>query len=114
MPVEQRESCVPEVTCNRWDLLSISVQKSLLLQLLASINAALGGTAYTSDQLKEAADAYRCQGSVSKIDEQIAYNILTYLDGADATQPVCWTPLELEGALAFIVCSILNTLGTPT
>lgn len=88
------------------------MQKWLLIQALNYANQALGGTLYTADQLEAGSEGWRCQGSPSKIDEQIAAGIVANLAGVNTAQPVCWTPLQLEGALAFIICKVMsNALG---
>lgn len=106
-------ACTPTVTCNRWDLQSPATQKYLLLQLLAAANTKAGGDTYTLSQLKAAAADWICQGSPAKIDEQIAQFIASDLTDVDTDQPVCWTPLELEGALAYILCQLLATINAP-
>ncbi len=88
------------------------MQKWLLIQAIAYFNAQLGGSAYTPAQLKAAAQAWVCQGSPAKIREQMAEMIVDNMGVfADTDQPVCWTPLELEGALLFIICKAFNSAG---
>lgn len=103
----------PTVTCNRWDLQSPAMQKWLLIQALNYINSVLGGTLYTADQLEAGAEGWVCQGSPNKIDEQIAMGIVSNVPAINTSQPVCWTPLQIEGALAFILCKVLSSALGP-
>lgn len=82
------------------------MQKWLIIQLL---NAMLTSPA-TLDALKEAAQSYICLGSPAKIDAVIATGIAVNLPGVNLAQPVCWTPLELEGALAYVLCKLADQL----
>lgn len=94
------------VICNRFDFQSPAMQKWLLLQLL---NAMLTSPQELS-ALKEAAQSYICQGSPAKIDAIIAAGIAANLPRVNLAQPVCWTPLELEGALAYVLCKLADQL----
>lgn len=87
--------------CNRWDLQSPAMQKWLLLQFLNDLLT----VPKTLDALKEASQSYVCQGSPAKIDAIIAAGLAT-IPGINTAQPVCWTPSELEGALAYVLCAL--------
>lgn len=90
------------------------MQKWLLIQALNYLNGAIGGTRYTAEQLEAGAAYWICQGSPAKIDEQIAAGILLNVPQVNTAQPVCWTPLQLEGAYAYILCKLMSTVFGPT
>lgn len=93
--------------CRRWDLQSPAMQRYLLLQLLNYVNGLLGGTRYELSVLKEAGNQAACQGSPALLQLLQAEGIVELLPSVDQSQPVCWTPIELEGAIAYIMCKIL-------
>jgi hypothetical protein len=87
------------------------MQRFLLLQLLCAANAAIGGIALCDlTSLKAASQAWVCQGSPAALQAQQANLIVANLAGVNTSQPVCWTPSELEGAITYIICNLLNTI----
>lgn len=100
---------MPAANCNQWDLQSPDMAKFLLIQLLNSLlNSPLELSA-----LKSLAAAYRCQGSPAKIQALWTASIISGLRGVETAQPVCWTPNELEGALAYLVCKLAGGSQLP-
>ena len=98
------EGCLtPPASCNLWINQSPGQQRFMLLQLL---NALLD-TPLTLDQLKTASDGWWCQGSPAKIRALQAQMVGTDLEGAVTAQPICWTPLQLEGAIGYLYCGLL-------
>lgn len=85
------------------------MQSWLLLQLLNSLLTSPLELA----ALKVAAQGYVCQGSPSQIKLGEAAAIAAGLIRPDLSQPVCWTPLELEGAIAYVICKLLAQVGGP-
>lgn len=99
----------PPSSCNKWIYESLTEQRWLLLQLL---NALMTSPA-TLDTLKTDAQGWICQGSPSKLRMLQAQLIGADLSGVVTAQPVCWTPLEIEGAIAFLTCKLLNQISGP-
>lgn len=103
----------PAVTCNAWYLQSPAMQNYLLLQLLCAIATELGiSVTCTNAGFEELAEPWLCQGSPAKINYQAAQLIADNLPDVDLSQPVCLTPLQLAGANAALICSILDNLTT--
>lgn len=80
----------------------------MLMQLL---NALLTVPLSLSTLQNTSSQPYWCQQSVAKIRMLQAQQVAARLPGVVTAQPVCWTPQQLEGAIAFLVCDLLNQLG---
>lgn len=80
----------------------------MLMQLL---NALLTVPLSLSTLQNTSSAPYWCQGSAAKIRLLQAQQVAARLPGVVTAQPVCWTPQQLEGAIAFLVCDLLNQLG---
>ena len=96
----------PPASCNNWLYQSPSEQRFLLLQLLN----ALMTSPQTLDNLKANSAGWICQGSPSKLRTLEAQMIATDLTAVVTAQPICWTPLQLEGAIAYVTCKLLAQL----
>lgn len=99
----------PPASCDLWIYQSPGEQRFLLMQLL---NALLTSP-QTLDQLKEDSNGWWCQGSPAKLRALQAQMVGTDLVGAVTAQPVCWTPLQLEGAIAYLYCKLLGQVSAP-
>lgn len=106
-------SCtVPTVGCNASWLEAPMTQRFILMQLLcAAVNGAGGASECGLDALKAASQDWICQGSPSKLRLIQTQMICENLADVDCSQPVCWTPLELEGAITYLTCQLLNALA---
>lgn len=95
-------------SCNLWLYQSLPEQRFLLMQLL---NALLN-TPKTLDELKNTDSAgYICQGSATQLRMLQAQMVATGLSGVTTAQPVCWTPQQLEGAIAYLYCELLAQIA---
>jgi hypothetical protein len=90
-----------------WIYQSPGEQRFLLLQLL---NALLTSP-QTLDQLKTDSNGWWCQGSPAKLRALQAQMVATDLSGAVTAQPICWTPLQLEGAISYVTCKLLGQMS---
>ena len=95
-------------SCNLWLYQSNAEQRFLLMQLL---NALLNSPHSLSTLKNTDSQPYWCQGSTAKIKTLQAQQVASRLTGVTTAQPVCWTPQQVEGAIAFLYCSLLNQLG---
>lgn len=100
---------IPPASCDLWIYQSPGEQRFLLLQLLNG----LLDSPLTLDQLKENSNGWWCQGSPAKIRALQAQMVATDLDGVVTAQPICWTPLQLEGAIGYLYCSLLDQIAPP-
>ncbi len=100
------ECSIPSTTCNAFYLQSPAMQQWLLIQLL---NALLDSP-LTLDQLLTNAQGYVCQ-SPNAIRQLTADMIVNGLDGVNTAQPVCLTPQELQGEMAYLVCALLAQIA---
>lgn len=88
------------------------MQRYLLLQLLCAVADNLGATVTcTTDGYEELAANFLCQGSTAKIQALQAQLIVDELAEVDDSQPVCMDPAVIEGAIANIICLILEQLN---
>src|SRR5262245_46540511 len=94
-------------SCCLWVNQSPAQQSFMLMQLL---NALLDSP-LTLDQLKAAAAGYVCEGSPAKLRTIQAQLVADNLDGVVTAQPICWTPLQLSGAITYLYCSLLNQIA---
>lgn len=85
------------------------MQRYLLMQLLNSLLTSPVSLA----QLRENAESYRCQGSVSKLRLLQAQLIADELTDVSTTQPTCWRPEEIEGAITWLVCKLVSQVSPP-
>jgi len=90
-----------------WIYQSPGEQRFLLLQLLK----ALLDSPQTLDELKADAAGWVCQGSPAKLRALQAQLIATSLPDVVTAQPVCWTPLQLEGAIAYVLCKLVSQVS---
>jgi hypothetical protein len=93
----------PPASCNLWLYESPGEQRFLLLQLLNALMA----SPQTLDNLKQNSSGWICQGSPAKLRALQAQMVGTDLAGVVTAQPICWTPLQLEGAIAYLYCKLL-------
>ena len=105
------DSCLTAPSsCNNWLYQSLPEQRFLLMQLL---NALLD-TPETLDNLQNVDSAgYICQGSATQLRMLQAQMVAAGLDNVVTAQPVCWTPLQIEGAIAYLYCELLAQLNAP-
>lgn len=82
----------------------------MLMQLL---NALLTVPLSLSTLQNTSSAPYWCEGSAAKIKLLQAQQVADGLVGAVTAQPVCWTPQQLEGAIAFLYCDLLNQINAP-
>lgn len=101
----------PAVICHNPFLQDPMTQRVLLLRLMCAAAQSMGSQANcTDDALKTQAANWACQGSAEKIRQLQMQMICDSTIGFDCSQPVCWTPLQIEGAMAYVICEIINQL----
>ncbi len=97
----------PSVICNQFNLQDPITQRYLLVHLLASTL----GTTTDDAELKELSAGYICQGSPAKLrTEESTLIAAADLAGVDLTHVACWSPLDLEAVMAYLVCVALEAL----
>jgi hypothetical protein len=105
-----REECVPTTICHNWSYQDPMTQKWVFLQLLCGIvNYYAGETLHDctdADALKELAAPWLCQGSPAKLRAHQMEIVCEAFPLLDCSQPVCWSPLELEGAYTALICEL--------
>lgn len=107
------ECLIPTTNCNAWYLQANDTQKYILIQLLLQAASALGQLNSTDmATVKTLASAWFCQGGPENLRLIQAQKICATIT-ADCTQPVCWTPEELEGAMTYAVCHLANGVANP-
>jgi hypothetical protein len=97
----------PPASCDKWIFQSPGEQRFLLLQLLNALQT----SPQTLDELKTDSDGWWCQGSPAKLRALQAQMVGDGLEGAVTVQPVCWTPLQLEGAISYLYCKLLAQIA---
>lgn len=113
------DSCLtPATTCLPWYLQSPAMQDYLMIRFLCTVAGTLGSTIDCTDEaaLKALADEWLCEGSPAVIMTKIAQMICEQVsrETIDCTvQPACWTPLQLAGAKAYLICHILELAAAP-
>ena len=101
----------PAVACNNPFLQAPLTQRIILARLLCAVADNLGASVTCTDEgLRTLAAPWLCQGSVGKLQLIQAQMICDSDLDLDCSQPVCWSPLEVEAAITALTCEIVNAL----
>lgn len=101
-------SCeTPGTFCNNWVYQSPAMQRYLLLQLLAALGVALNAIDSADlDTIIASAAAWKCASGndINRLLQMEALTIAAELPSVVTTQPTCIDPLDLEAAIAYLIC----------
>lgn len=106
----EQSCCPPPVRCNNPFLQADMTQKWIFIQLVCGlINYLAEETVHDctdADALKALGECYWCQGSVGKLKLLQAQKLCETFATLDCSQPVCWSPLELEATYTRLLCEL--------
>ena len=103
-------ACAPEIICHNPFLQDPLTQKWIFLQLLCGVVNYYADEQLhdctDADALKELAAPWLCQGSPAKLRAHQMEILCAAFPLLNCDQPVCWSPLELEGAFTALICEL--------
>ena len=106
--------CVPATICHDWSLQDPMTQKWVFIQLLCAVVNYYGGEELhdctDAEALKDLAAPWLCQGSPEKLRAHQMEILKDAFPLVNFDQPVCWSPLELEGTFTALICELTSLI----
>jgi hypothetical protein len=102
--------CPPTVRCHNPFLQDPLTQKWILIQLYCGLLNYFADEVVHDctdpDALKALGECWWCQGSPAKLQLTQMQIVCEAVEALDCSQPVCWSPLELEATLTELICEL--------